>query len=397
MARISAQELAELVPCSLENVQRLDDLRLLDPDESGLYPSSDVHVVRLMAAFEEAGISLQDVARAVERGALTFPMGMFMPEPVALSETYESLGERLGRSPDLLRRLSSELGLPPPPDDRVRAEDAELLSLMMTRLDIADDDELSRFARLYGGSVQRLVASGLQFFDSAVRQRVETYDLSDEERDAIMYRHAGGYTELVGRAVPLLQQRHREYAVLDYIVNVTETFLEERGVTPRNPRIPPAIAFLDLSGYTETVEERGDEVAAEVAAGLASIVQESAQAHGGRPVKWLGDGVMFHFTTPAAAIRSGLELVERTEATVALPARIGINAGTVIAQEGDYFGRTVNVAARIADYARPREVLVSEAARQSTDGDDLAFELVGDVDLKGVAKPVRIHRVTRAA
>jgi class 3 adenylate cyclase len=397
MDRISAQELAELVPCSLENVQRLDVLRLLDPDESGLYPPSDVHVVRLMAAFEEAGISLEDVARAVERGALTFPMGMFMPEPVALSETYESLGERLGRSPDLLRRLSSELGLPPPPDDRVRAEDAELLSLMMTRLDIADDDELSRFARLYGGSVQRLVASGLQFFDSAVRQRVETYDLPDEERDAIMYRHAGGYTELVRRAVPLLQQRHREYAVLDYIVNVTETFLEERGVTPRNPRIPPAIAFLDLSGYTETVEERGDEVAAEVAAGLASIVQESAQAHGGRPVKWLGDGVMFHFTTPAAAIRSGLELVERTEATVALPARIGINAGTVIAQEGDYFGRTVNVAARIADYARPREVLVSEAARQGADSDDLAFELVGDVDLKGVARPVRIHRVTRAA
>jgi class 3 adenylate cyclase len=241
------------------------------------------------------------------------------------------------------------------------------------------------------------VASGLQFFDSVVRQRIETYDLSDEERDTLVYRKAGGYTELVQRAVPLLQQRHREYAVLDYIVNVTETFLEERGIAPRNPRKPPAIAFLDLSGYTETVEERGDEVAAEVAAELASIVQESARAHGGRPVKWLGDGVMFHFAAPAAAIRSGLELVERAEATVSLPARIGINAGAVIAQEGDYFGRTVNVAARIADYARPREVLVSEAARQSADGDDFAYELVGDVDLKGVSSPVRIHRVTRAA
>jgi len=69
----------------------------------------------------------------------------------------------------------------------------------------------------------------------------------------------------------------------------------------------------------------------------------------------------------------------------------------VIAQEGDYFGRTVNVAARIADYARPREVLVSEAARESADGDDLAYELVGDVELKGVSTPVRIHRATRAA
>jgi adenylate cyclase len=397
MARISAQELAELVPCPLENVRRLAALGLLDADDSGLFPPSDVHVVRLMAAFEDAGFSLEDVARAVETGALSFPLGLFMPEPIALPETYDELAKRLARSPTLLRRLGSELGLPAPPNDRVRAEDAELLALMVTRLDIADDDELSRFARLYGGSVQRLVASGLQFFDSVVRERVWTYDISDEEKDALVYHKAGGYTELVQRAVPLLQQRHREHAVLDYLVTVTEGFMEERGISGPSPRRPPAIAFLDLSGYTETVEERGDEAAAEVAAGLASIVQESAQAHGGRPVKWLGDGVMFHFTTPGEAIRSGLELVERTEATVSLPARIGINAGAVIAQEGDYFGRTVNVAARIADYARPREVLVSEAARRSADGDDLAYELVGDVDLKGVAKPVRIHRVTRTA
>ena len=397
MARIPAHELAELVPCPVENVQRLEALGLLDRDERELFPPSDVHVIRLMAALEDAGISLDDVAQAVERGALTFPMGTFMPEPVALPETYEELGSRLGRSPDLLRRLSSELGLPAPPDDRVRGEDAELLSLMMTRLEIADDDELSRFARLYGGSMQRLVASGLQFFDSAVRQRIETYELTDEERDGLIYRNAASYTELVRRAVPLLQQRHREYAVLDYIVNVTEDFLEERGISRRSPRTLPAIAFLDLTGYTETVEERGDEAAAEVASGLASIVQESAHAHGGRPVKWLGDGVMFHFTTPGAAIRSGLELVERTEASISLPARIGINAGAVIAQEGDYFGRTVNVAARIADLAQPREVLVSEAAKESADGDDLAYELVGDVDLKGVSRPVRIHRVRRAA
>jgi class 3 adenylate cyclase len=396
MARISASELAELVPCALENVRRLEALGLLDGDDEGLFPTSDVHVIRLMAALEDAGISLDDVAQAVERGALTFPMGMFMPEPAALPETYEELGARLGREPALLRRLSSELGLPAPPDDRVRAEDAELLSLMMTRLGLADDDELSRFARVYGGTMQRLVASGLQFFDSTVRQRVEAYDLSDAERDELIYRHAAGYTELVQRAVPLLQQRHREHAVLDYIVNVTEDFLEERGITRRSQRTPPAIAFLDLSGYTETVEERGDEAAAMVAAGLASIIQESANAHGGRPVKWLGDGVMFHFTTPGAAIRSGLELVERTEASISLPARIGINAGAVIAQEGDYFGRTVNVAARIADLAQPREVLVSDAAKESADGDDLAYELVGDVELKGVSTPVRIHRVRRA-
>lgn len=80
-----------------------------------------------------------------------------------------------------------------------------------------------------------------------------------------------------------------------------------------------------------------------------------------------------------------------------VPARIGINAGAVIAQEGDYFGRTVNVASRIADYAQPHEVLVSEEARRNADVSEVEFELVGDVQLKGLTRSVRLHRVTRAA
>jgi adenylate cyclase len=398
VASISAQELAELVPCSLEEVRRLEGLGLVEPGEDGAFDSAAVHLVRLMDAFEEAGVSLDDVAHGVAAGELSFPLGLFMPEPAARPETFEELGTKLGREPELLRRLSRELGLPPMADDLVREEDAEVLSLLVTRLDLADDEELSRFARLYGGSVQRLVSSGLQFFDQAVRQRVATFDdLSNEQKDALVYRKAGGYTELVAAIVPWLQRRHREHSVLDYLVSVAEEFMEERGITPPHPKQPPAIAFLDLTGYTAVAEERGDLAAAELAAGLAGVVNQAAQAHGGRPVKWLGDGVMFHFSDPGRAIQGGLDIVERTEREIAVPARMGINAGTVIAQEGDYFGRTVNVAARIADYARPHEVLVSEEARRSGDAADVRFELIGDVPLKGVARAVRLHRATRSS
>jgi adenylate cyclase len=396
VAKISAQELAELVPCPVEQVQRLQELGMLETDGDGLFPSSAVHVVRLMAAFEEAGIALESVARGVTEGVLSFPMGLFLPEPEARSETFEELGARLGRPPDLLRRLSRELGLPPADDDRVRARDSEVLSLVVTKLDLADDDELSRFARLYGGAVQRMVSSGLEFFDQAVRQRVGQLDLPDEERDRLVYERAAGYTELVSTLVPWLQGRHRERSVLEYLVSVTEGFMEERGITPRRRRKPPAIAFLDLTGYTALAEERGDKAAADLAADLASVVNESARAHGGRAVKWLGDGVMFHFDDPARAIEGGLSLVEQTESAMSMPARIGINAGPVVAQEGDYFGRTVNVAARIADYAQPHEVLVSDEAMRSAGVDEVEFELVGDVTLKGVPRTVRLHRATRA-
>jgi adenylate cyclase len=397
MARVSAEELAELVPCPVAEVERIDELGLLSRDEDDdSYPASDAHVVRLMGAFEEAGVALEDVAKGVRAGDYTFPLGLFLPDPVPRAATYEELGTRLGRSPELLRRLSRELGLPPTVDDRVRVEDAEALTLLATKLDLADDDELSRFARLYGGTVQRLVASGLQFFDAAVRQRIDDMGLPMRERDDLIYEKGAGYTELVRAVVPWLQGRHREHAVLDYIVSVTEELMEERGIARRQEREPPAIAFLDLTGYTELAEERGDEAAADIATCLADIVYRASSAHGGRPVKWLGDGVMFHFSDPASAIVGGLELVEQTEREVSMPARVGINAGAVVAQEGDYFGRTVNVASRIADYARPHEVLVSEEARRHAEGTGVAFELVGDVPLKGLSRSVRLHRATRA-
>ena len=109
MARISAQELAHLVPCSLDDVRRLEELGLLVCEE-GTYDSAAVHLVRLMDAFEEAGVPLDDVARGVAAGELSFPLGLFMPELAARTATFEELGEELGRSPELLRRLSFEVG-----------------------------------------------------------------------------------------------------------------------------------------------------------------------------------------------------------------------------------------------------------------------------------------------
>jgi class 3 adenylate cyclase len=68
----------------------------------------------------------------------------------------------------------------------------------------------------------------------------------------------------------------------------------------------------------------------------------------------------------------------------------------VIVQEGDYFGRTVNIAARIADYARPHEVLVSEEAKRNASVAEVEFELIGNVPLKGLSTSLRLHKVMRA-
>ena len=185
--------------------------------------------------------------------------------------------------------------------------------------------------------------------------------------------------------------------MLDVTVLRAEAALERAGLARRRPVRPPAIAFLDLTGYTKLTEDRGDRAAAELAGRLVEIVHEVAHRRGGRPVKLLGDGVMFHFPEPAQAVRCGLELVDRLPRAGLPRARVGLHSGPVVFQNGDYFGRTVNIAARIGDYARPGEVLVSDQVVADADRlEGVRFEPVGPVSLKGLSAPITLYNAVPA-
>jgi len=113
-------------------------------------------------------------------------------------------------------------------------------------------------------------------------------------------------------------------------------------------------------------------------------------------VKWLGDGVMFHFREPGPGVRSALEMIDALQGAGLPPAHVGIHSGTVLFQGGDYFGQTVNLAARIADYARPGEVLVSRAVADAQQDEQVAFVEIGEVELKGVAGTTELLRARLA-
>lgn len=85
-----------------------------------------------------------------------------------------------------------------------------------------------------------------------------------------------------------------------------------------------------------------------------------------------------------------MEAAQRVELP---PAHVGIHAGPVLFQNGDYYGNTVNIAARIADYARPGEVLVSQAVVEASLSPDLTLDEIGPVNLKGLSESVRLWAV----
>jgi adenylate cyclase len=199
----------------------------------------------------------------------------------------------------------------------------------------------------------------------------------------------------IDRALLAIYHAQQAHAWTTNILLAFERGLAFAGLIGRADR-PQAMCFLDVTGYTRLTAERGDAAAAKLADELRRMVQRTSSQHGGRPVKWLGDGVMLHFRNPGPGVVAALAMTEAMAASGLPPAHVGLHAGPLIYQDGDFYGQTVNVTSRIADYARPGEVLVSQAVVDATEGVPVVFSEVGMVELKGVSEAVRLHVARQA-
>jgi class 3 adenylate cyclase len=190
-----------------------------------------------------------------------------------------------------------------------------------------------------------------------------------------------------------LHGRHMAHEVFERIVANVERILARSGRREAPAVEPPAIAFVDLAGYTELAATVGDEEAARAATSLHSLAVEAAHEHEGRVVKLLGDGVMLRYPSTRAAVASVVELMARVGPAGLPPAHAGIATGPVVSRDGDVYGHTVNLASRIAGHASADELLVlADAAREAAEA-RFAWEPIGAVALKGVAEPVELARV----
>lgn len=124
--------------------------------------------------------------------------------------------------------------------------------------------------------------------------------------------------------------------------------------------------FTDLVGFSALTELEGDDRGADVALSFYAAVRRLLDRHGAAEVKTLGDGLMLRCSDPASAIELGLRIVDELEAVPGFPAvRVGMHTGPAVLRDGDWYGMTVNVAARLCAAAGGDEVLVSEATRRA--------------------------------
>ncbi|HEX2266990.1 MAG TPA: adenylate/guanylate cyclase domain-containing protein, partial [Actinomycetota bacterium] len=251
-----------------------------------------------------------------------------------------------------------------------------------------------RIVRVYSDALRRIAEAETHLFHSNVEQRALQSGMNERQLIEFASVLSSQFIPLLDQTILTLYRRQRERAWIDDLVGHIERAVEEAGY--RRPLgQPPAMCFLDLAGYTRLTEELGDRAAADLAAKLVSFVEHESLERGGQPVKWLGDGVMFYFKQPGAAVEAALQMVATSPQAGLPPSHAGVAAGPVIFQDGDYFGRTVNMASRIAARADPGQVLVSEEVVEAVEGDGIRFEEFGPVELKGLLKPISLFRARR--
>ncbi len=160
-----------------------------------------------------------------------------------------------------------------------------------------------------------------------------------------------------------------------------------------------AVVFADLSGYTE-LSARDESKALTFASLLHKESRRWAERHGGQVVKTIGDAVLFTFPEPGAAaamcadLNQHFAVAARALQLPALPLHFGIHVGEVVRQrDGDVFGGTVNLAARLQGLAKAGELVVSGAVAAPLRAAGFNLESIGDQKLKNVPEPVACFKV----
>src|SRR5262249_54890209 len=178
---------------------------------------------------------------------------------------------------------------------------------------------IERWLRVCADSFRRIVETETDWWRTEV---VEPLLAGGMSQSAMLERQAeigSDMAPVLEAAMLAMYQGQQEHAWTKSNVEAVEEAMERAGLLDRLHH-PPAVCFLDLTGYTRLTEERGDEAAADLAGRLAALVRRSSQDHGGQAVKWLGDGVMFHFPHPGPGGLAAPDMVEGVSAGALPPA-----------------------------------------------------------------------------
>ena len=393
MRTYEEDETADRAGVSTDELQGMVEAGIIRPEPDDRYRPGDVRRAELVRSLTAAGITLEELSDAIRNGTVSLD---FLDAPAfdrfspMSGITFAQMAERTGIPVEMLILVREASGsVTPTPDSPMR--EAELPSAEWIVEAVRANFRpaaIQQMVRVQADGLRRLAETEAAIWRTEVIDQGTRTGLRADE--VLGTEFGDRMSVLTEQAVIGMYHLQQTKAWTSNLVDGVETMLADAGLHTRLER-PPAMCFLDITGYTRLTQERGDTAAAQLAEELGRIVHRASVKYGGRAVKWLGDGVMFHFPDPGPGVTAALEMVTGVIDAGLPPAHIGLHAGPVIFQEGDYYGQTVNLASRIAEFARASEVIVSQEVVDASLGAEVVFRDIGPVELKGVTGAMHLH------
>ena len=390
---LSLKEAAERVGVSPDTLRRWARAGVIpEVDGKGEWTTGAVAHARIVARLRDRGHRLEHIRDAGRKGRLAYG---YIEDMFGDDEQRHSLAEAAeltGLEPALIERFWATLGLPASGLDELSDDDLQALQYVSSVL--AAGFPLVAFlqlCRVYGQALSQIADAEVRLFhlyvhEPLIREGVPGLEMAEE-----MEGLASALLPLASPMMDYVHQRFLQHFVEQDVVGHMESELEDEDIDLGRIRV--AIAFADLAGYTRFTEEEGEEEALSsverFVEGVTGTLPDDA-----RVVKTIGDAVMVVGQDIVALVDWAVGFTslfeERPEP------RIGVHYGTTLYRDGDYFGRDVNLTARVVARARGGEVLVSDAVVDAVSGSShLSFEPIGQVKLKGFEQPRQLCRAVR--
>jgi adenylate cyclase len=343
---------------------------------------------RIVARLRERGHSLQQIREASEQGRLAYGFLEDLFPPHEGAKQLSDLAEESGLAEALLERIWQNLGFPRSELDHLTDEDIQagryIAAVIESGFPLV---AFLQLVRVYGQALSRIADAEVRLFhlyvhEPLMRDGVPGLEMAEEMQDL-----ARDLLPLSSPIMDYIHQRYLQHFVEQDMVGHMEVDLDEK---EELGRVRVAIAFADLAGYTRFTEEAGEEEAFSLVERFIDAVTETLPEDA-RVVKTIGDEVMI-VGQDVQALTDWAVGFQRLYGERPMP-RIGVHVGVTLYRDGDYFGREVNLAARVVARARGGEVIVTDAVMDQIQTSEwLRFENIGEVKLKGFDEPRSLCR-----
>jgi adenylate cyclase len=375
MSELTLSEVAHQVGVSPATLRRWVRDGIVPVD--GRWTPAAVAHARIVARLRERGYSLATLREAATSGRLAYGyLEDLFPAP-ARTRTLAEAAEASGLEPALIERIWTAAGFASESLEQIGEEDLQLLRYMASVLDAGFPlVAFLQLVRVYGQALAQIADAEVKLFHLYVHEPLMRDGVPGLEIAEAM---EGLASELLPLASPVMDRVHQRM-LQHFIGQDVVGHLELEGAGDELGRLRVTIAFADLAGYTRLTEEAGEEEALDVVERFIESVEETLPEDA-RVIKTIGDEVMVVGADSGTLVDWAVGFQALNAGRRPLP-RIGVHAGDTLYRDGDYYGRAVNLAARVGARAAGGEVLVTQPVVEAA-GTHLAFEPIGEVKLKG--------------